>query len=239
MKTRYGIVGLCALACSGTIEPGAELTGSSSEAASGPSPCSIKPWLMQSFFNDGFVHNPETDTSITKAAPNTNWSARPQLWAHGDPDAASAEQEFLLRWEFIPGDPTVPVGTICSASIQLYVTEPATDLYFAYQILRPWTFDQATWNQASASDPWQVPGAKGPMDRSSEFLGAFPALRGNSATKLTIPASLVQAWIDHPTENYGVLIANLANPDSLRVASRNDAEVSNRPRLTVSYVPRR
>ena len=195
------------------------LIASGGSSSGPPNPCQTQLPAVATLFNDDVNYSLETDTALFKDAPNSNFSSVAQLQSRGDPNGSSIERVSLLRWE-LPSNVVPSAATICSATIQLYVTDPAAGSYYVFQMLRPWVFNQASWNNATATDSWQVPGAQGPADRGGP-IGAFSPGTANTMVSFSIPASVVQSWVNNPTQNYGVLIGNHANPDSVRVSSRN------------------
>jgi hypothetical protein len=51
----------------------------------------------------------------------------------------------------------------------------------------------------------------------------------------TLSTPLVQGWVDNPSNNNGILIANSTSADDLSFSSREAATSSARPQLSVTY----
>ena len=47
----------------------------------------------------------------------------------------------------------------------------------------------------------------------------------------------LMTWIDQPSLNFGFVVASTSNADGLDIATRENATVANRPRLTIVYLP--
>ena len=77
------------------------------------------------------------------------------------------------------------------------------------------------------------------MDRGSTVLGTVSASALGSYV-LTLNSSgvaLVQSWVNTPSTNNGILVANTTSSDGLAVSSRNATTAAKRPKLTVTYIP--
>jgi hypothetical protein len=48
--------------------------------------------------------------------------------------------------------------------------------------------------------------------------------------------ALVQSWVNAPSSNNGLIIANTTSSDDLIVSARNASTKANRPKLTVTYL---
>lgn len=175
------------------------------------------------------------DAHISEVAPTTNTGSANPLVVDGD--AGSGKDMYVLfRWDV----GAVPPGsTVQSARIKLYVTNTSTQTYELYRLSRTWTETGATWNQAAAGTNWAVPGAKGSTDRGSTVRGTVTATAAGvvTVTLNSSGVSVVQSWVDSPSGNYGLILADAANADSLQFASREAATASQRPRLEVTYTP--
>jgi hypothetical protein len=51
----------------------------------------------------------------------------------------------------------------------------------------------------------------------------------------TLSPSVVQSWLDNPTSNNGIVIANATNTDGFDFSSREATTSSLRPQLKVTY----
>ena len=133
---------------------------------------------------------------------------------------------------------TIPAGSIIeSIDITIQVTNRSTGSYGVYQILAPWTETDATWNESATGTNWQVAGAEGALDRGTSVLGTVSASSTGSYTFSlnSNGRAVVQAWVDDPNSNHGLIIADTSVSNGLDIRSREAAIAAQRPELTISY----
>ena len=194
-----------------------------------PPPISPPPPTASISFQDGVApssaYHGTSDTWLDADDPNDDEGGDAKCEVDGD------EKSAALRWD-LSAIPTA--STIDEVTITLDVIN-ATDSrgYYIYPLSRDWTEADATWNEYDDSLPWQVPGASGSLDRATLPVGKWTPLATGKQTFSLNPA-LVQAWVDNPSTNHGILIANDDNSNGVDFGCR-EAAVANRPRLTVVY----
>jgi hypothetical protein len=173
-----------------------------------------------------------SDARISSGSPTTNHGAKTTLNLDGSPDDAS-----LLKWNLgaIP-----PGSTVQAVTITVNVTNPTSDTYEIYEVKRNWLEGQVTWNVLSSGNIWQTAGAQGSDDRGSAILGTVTS---SSQGLKTLPlnaagVSVVQSWVNNPSTNFGIIMQDYVSAsDGIDLNSREIANASIRPRLTVVYVP--
>ncbi|MBC7224753.1 MAG: DNRLRE domain-containing protein, partial [Anaerolineae bacterium] len=170
------------------------------------------------------------DTFINAWSPDTNYAANPVLWVR-----ATNIQSALLRFD-LSGLPSHI--TVVEAKLGLYVvsrSNPSGLVAQTFQVLRPWTVTQATWNQAAVGNPWEVAGCNGSTDRETAFTDQVPWEDINTWYELDV-TDMVQEWVDNPASNLGVLVrATGATAVQYNVASAEHADPHLRPKLVVAY----
>jgi len=174
------------------------------------------------------------DTAIDQTAPTSNYGTATTLRVDGD-DGTGKDVYALLRW----GSLTIPTGsTVKSVTLTLNVTNPTSGTYELYALKRNWVETGATWNQYASGSNWLIAGAKGTADRGTTVLGTVTASSTGKRTIILNAAgiALVQSWVNSPSTNNGILIADPIVSDGLVFDSRNALTASNRPKLTVTYV---
>jgi len=173
------------------------------------------------------------DTEIDETARDRTYGAATTLRADGD-DGTGKDQYALLRWK----DLTIPAGsTVKSVTITVNVTNPTDGTYELYAVERDWWEDFASWNSYGSGSNWAVPGAKGTADRGTAVVGTVTAPSTGQAT-ITLNAAgiaLVQSWVNSPSTNNGIIIADPLVSDGLVFESREALTASNHPKLTVTY----
>jgi hypothetical protein len=174
------------------------------------------------------------DTQIVENAPTKNYGAATSLGVNGNVPSGSAKDEFaLLKWDL---SGIVPGTQINSASVTLSVTTASPQTYQGYVLKRPWVEPAATWNVYSSGKPWEVAGAKGSLDKEATVAGTItPSLKGKNT--LTLPLAVVQGWVDNPSTNQGIIIANPSSTRGFNFNSREVSDPTRRPKLTLDLNP--
>jgi hypothetical protein len=171
------------------------------------------------------------DTKLVENAPTTNYGLHNPARATGDDPAGSGKDVYsLLKWDLTG---IAPGTKISSASVDLNVTNASNQTYQLYEIKRPWVEREASWQLYASGSSWELAGAKGTLDRGAQLGTITPKSTGKQSAPIS--ASVVQRWIDEPTTNQGIIIANTTNTDAFDFSSREAATTSNRPQLSVTY----
>jgi hypothetical protein len=174
------------------------------------------------------------DTKIIADRPNKNYGTDDTLEVDGG-DVLSGEST-LISWDLtdIP-----PASTILSVEITFNVANTSSDSYELYEMKRSWIETEATWDEYASALSWEIPGAAGSADRGSTVLGILtgPALEITTISLNSDGVAVVQSWVDNPSLNYGFICLDYVNADNgMDFSSRESEMVSNRPKLTVTYV---
>ncbi|MBW3599486.1 MAG: DNRLRE domain-containing protein, partial [Planctomycetes bacterium] len=186
-------------------------------------------------FQDGVAphsgYNGTRDARLESSDPDLNGGGD-SLQADGTPDTSS-----LLQWDVA----AIPAGSqVQSASITLNVTNTSIHSYEFYRVLQPWQEQEATWVQFAAGSLWQSPGAMGAGDAETTVLGSITALNSGSVTIELNPAGVqvVQAWVNEPSSNYGLLLQDYVNATDLAAFTSREGNIpAKRPKLSVAYIP--
>lgn len=171
------------------------------------------------------------DTYISSKSTNTNYGDFTEIWIDGSPDYAT-----LLKWDIS----AIPVGSIVnSATIELYVTNTSSGTYEVYTLQRAWDELSATWQQYAAGQNWATAGATNNSDRSPTVLGSVsPSSMGTYVITLNAAGvAAVQAWINDPSANHGLLIQDYGISSGADFLSSETANAAQRPKLVVNYQP--
>jgi phosphodiesterase/alkaline phosphatase D-like protein len=177
------------------------------------------------------------DTQISQSSPTSNFGSVTSLKIDGDePSGSGQDFSVILKWNISD----IPAGsTVQSAKITFEVSNSTTDVYELYEMKRNWVEDQATWDVYSTGNNWEIAGAAGSLDRGSTILGTLTSNVNGSYT-INLNASgiaLVQSWVDSPSTNYGIIIANSVSADGINISSSEATTLSARPKLMVTYIP--
>lgn len=175
------------------------------------------------------------DTQLSEAEPTASFGSSAEITVDGDgPDGKS--HWALLRWD-LSGLP--PTAVVRSAILTLTVSDAAPDMgYDLFEAKRPWAEGEATWRQAGAGRPWRASGGRSTADRGSELLGTIAPRELGEIPVLLSDAGLaaVQRWIRNPASNHGLFIGHASMSDGFTFQSREAADATRRPRLTITYV---
>ena len=171
------------------------------------------------------------DTKLVENAPTTNYGATTPARATGDDPAGSGKDVYsTLRWDLS----SIPAGSkVSSVSVTLNVTNASVQTYQVYELKRAWVERAATWLLYASGSSWEVAGAKGSLDRGAQVGSITPKSTGKQTFTLT--ASAVQRWIDDPSSNQGIIVANTTNTDAFDFSSREATTSDLRPQLSVTY----
>jgi hypothetical protein len=148
-----------------------------------------------------------------------------------DPDPGGGDLSAAIRWDLSQ----IPAGaTVSSATVTLNVTNSTIHTYGAYELKRAWSEGQVNWNQAATGAPWATAGAKGATDRGPKIADVAPTTK--TPYTFTIPASVVQGWLDNPSSSNGILLADpttgTTNWDTFAFDTKEGAQP---PKLSVTY----
>ena len=176
------------------------------------------------------------DTYLSQTNASTNYGGAATCLADGDdPPGTGGDLSCLLRWDLR----SIPSGSqVTGATITLNVTNASGSSYPVFQVLQPWVESQATWNVYASGQPWGVAGALGSIDRAATSLAAIASSSIGLHTFNLDAAGIaaVQAWIDMPGSNHGLIIANAGVNNGADFSSNEAGTASNRPKLTVQYL---
>ncbi|NLE76294.1 MAG: DNRLRE domain-containing protein, partial [Chloroflexi bacterium] len=181
---------------------------------------------------DGYVG--AADTYLAARVPTSNYSGQRTLLVGSQ--GLQPLSRALLRFDLglLPAGQTYVVG----AQLLLYPvlrTAGETMQVELYRVQRPWQPEQATWHQAAAGLPWGAPGGDAGSDRAPRPMAKANVREAYQWVTLEITA-LVQEWVDHPENNFGLMLAGYAPEEGeFAFASSKRAPVYERPQLQVAY----
>jgi len=175
-----------------------------------------------------------SDTFLSFYRPETPWNGDDSLRVSG---RESGSERALVRFNL---EGQIPSNAhVLSAQVSLFAWSRRT-LYgiriSAYDVLRSWNVDQATWNVASASLPWGTAGCGNlATDRAAEPVSSRFVYFTNYFYDWDV-TSLVQRWIADPASNQGVLFWGHEVDQEIRFHASEWRVVSQRPRLSITYI---
>lgn len=172
------------------------------------------------------------DTYISQNDSLGNYGQAVSLLVNGETSAGNADANYaLLKWDISQ----IPTGSeILSASLTFSVTQSTVDTYPIYQLLQPWVFNQANWNFYAGTQPWQIPGAAGVLDRGTQVLASFSPLNTGEYT-INLNRTVVQEWVNGVSPNHGIIIADSSGSDPTTFNSAEASLPTDRPKLSIQY----
>jgi hypothetical protein len=195
-----------------------------------PSPVTV---VFQKGVSPSAGYSGVADTFISNFGdPNTNWGTDASLRLRNNDFRSS-----LLRFDVSAVPPTVNVLS-ATLSLHVYNSTNANPLDIqAMRVLRAWTENGATWNQASAGVPWTVAGANGiGSDRLDVVLDSVTMSATGTWYDLDI-TDLARLWVQNAAQNQGVILKTLTNGQVEYNVWSSDYEFvpAVRPKLTIVY----
>ena len=182
---------------------------------------------------DGKGAASETDDAyIREPDPNTNYGTLTICVAD-----QTSHYHCVVKFPNIFGNGANQISlgsTILSATLTMNVVDPGVVDPTVYQLTEAWAESQVTWNSRLTAVSWTDPGADGPVSHKPVAEGDFPSTVAGFSS-LDVTAS-VRRW-SNGESNEGWVFVNGPDDNGIDYASSEDATVTNRPRLTVTYVP--
>lgn len=185
------------------------------------------------FFQQGVspfpAYDGARDTTLDSTQPALNFGTVPTVTLNGGAGTANG----LLFWDVS----LIGAGAqVSDVALTLTITDSSTSLYPIRALKRRWVETQASWTAFAIGQLWQVPGGTGTNDRDSVVLGEVTGAAGRRTFVLNDDGlEAVQAWIDDPTQNFGLILDNPAATDNLVFRSREATVAIERPLLVVTF----
>ena len=195
--------------------------------------------LSVASFQDGVLptsdYSGARDVSLFEAEASMNFGDETPLRADAEQGSTGFPIWSLIKWDLsgIPAD-----STINDVSITVNVTNttaaPGFDLF---AMRTPWIESEATWIGPTSTSTWEEPGVTDPADFDPTVLGTMTGTATGPLTVLLNSAgrAVVAGWLSDPASNYGFLLSNPANNNSLRFDSREATTPANRPKLSIDF----
>jgi LPXTG-site transpeptidase (sortase) family protein len=223
---------------SGFVNPVAQVINTDTPTPTSTATITPTPTLMPLTFSfqDGVFpsasYNGMVDTYISQEHQFGNYGLASALQVNGVTTTGAANANHaLLKWDIS----LIPPGSeILSASLTFNVITPTVDTYPIYQLLKPWVYNEASWENYAGGLPWQVPGALGPEDRGAQVLTSFAPISAGQYV-ISLNRAVVQSWIDTPALNYGLIIADSTGTVPVIFDSAESTTPSYRPKLTIQF----
>ena len=129
------------------------------------------------------------------------------------------------------------MAQVSQAQIGLYVTYGSGNAVTmeAYEVTRVWAEDSASWMDAAAGAPWEMPGAMGPSDHAASFSDRVSFGGGGRWVWFDVTSS-AQMWVGDPGSNNGIVIMGSGATNSeLEFTASEYVVTFVRPQLKLIY----
>ena len=183
---------------------------------------------------DADVTGVTRDTYLVEATPALNFGGAPVL-------EAADRSRLLFRFDLssvAPGTPVVSaaldlVTDVCSACQDM-------DTFTFHTMLQRWTQGiqngnegAASWNLATAGEPWSAPGADQGSHDPDEQIAFATSLSSAETIRLDLDPDVVQRWVDDPDTNFGMVSISDGGSEVWRVVS-SEGTADARPLLVLT-----
>jgi len=174
-----------------------------------------------------------SDTFLTAYRPDTSWGSYDGLRISGHGEGT---ERALIHFDL---DGYIPQNAqIISAKLSLFAWSRRT-LYgmriSAFDVMRTWDVNVATWNRANSDELWGSPGcSEANSDRQEDPVSSKFVYFTNQFYEWDV-TSLVQRWVTDPASNKGLLLIGYDVNQEVRFRSSEWRAPQQRPKLTVIY----
>ena len=173
------------------------------------------------------------DTFLSYYRPDTPWASDDSLRVSGRDDGS---ERGLLHFDLEGHIPTN--AQVHSAKVSLFAWSRRS-LYgmrvSAYDVLRAWEIDDATWRRATALQSWGEPGCS---EVGADREGDPAASRFTYFIGYTYEwdiTALVQRWVADPPRNQGLLLVGHPIDQEMHFRSSEWRVLEQRPKLTLIF----
>lgn len=182
---------------------------------------------------DGYDGTLDAALVRDSAQPTGQTDTLPLAWRSAGVDEARPIVSFDVT--SIPTTATVS-SAVLDLTVVLTDSQPMT--VSVHPLLRLWDEANASWPEAFAGAPWEQPGAGAlGIDRGPALEPVLTWHGSHSGLSIDV-TTLVQQWVANPVNNFGVLLqaeGAVGTAAHVQLASREAADISLRPRLTITY----
>jgi hypothetical protein len=159
------------------------------------------------------------------------WMVNPDTPQGGGNHFSIDFMESGLVWFDLTGvDPDL---TIASATLTVTVadaSDPGNGTATIHRMREAWVESEATWNVRAIGQAWSIAGARPPASDAASIADFKPKMT-ETAYSVSLPTSLIQAWVDDPATNFGLVFVRGTTTDHVHIHTR---EPGPGPRLTLT-----
>ena len=215
-----------------------KLVGSTAPATATPTPTATRPPTA----TPTITPTPNPVTIARRPVADAHFSQWHPYENYGDSELLAVRSanvsDAFIRFDLSD----IPLGSqIIEARLDLQLVSATNANTLTIQVQRAnraWTESGLTWNDASSGQPWTGGGASAvPEDRSDEIYASATISENTAGFSLDV-TELVRDWVQQGVQNNGLILHGESwGQVQYNLASRESAEASQRPLLTITYLP--
>ncbi len=170
------------------------------------------------------------DGTIQQNANDTNLGTATTCEADGD-DGGGGDKSCLMRWNV----GTIPSNaTVTAARLRLRIVNESGQPYDVHELKKSFDESATTWNRATSTANWSVPGALGTADRGARIGSVSGAVGDTTITLNSAGRAMIQSWLDTGSAP-GIVISSPSNTNGIDFASSEHTTAAYRPVLEIEY----
>lgn len=188
--------------------------------------------IFQKFVSPEASYSGVLDTYISLYEPNANQGGSTTLKVHS---GVSGRERILIKFD-ISRVPTT--ATVTEATLYLFAWYRNQTFALdttAYQVLRRWNQNDATWNAATATTFWGQPGCSAPGSDYDPSASAMATLNFTNRYYSWDLTDMAQEWVANPLSNEGVVIVGEGPAAQYQLRASEIPAADQRPYLVLTY----
>jgi hypothetical protein len=150
-----------------------------------------------------------------------------------DHNSVDTDDHALIRFNLTQ----IASGTVLSAELVIRTFDEASEdggTVLVHRMREAWSEDTATFVNRIDTTPWTGGPGAAPPSRDAVSIASFAPNAINTDYRVALPNDMVQAWIDEPSINFGIIIVRGTSTQHVHFRTRENAPSA---RLIVEVQP--
>lgn len=191
--------------------------------------------MLSAAYGDTVQLSPNADSTITVhpglGGPTGNLGSDPNLFSIGSPGTWQSAPILSFDLSSLQPSNVNGNGTVNLIAQGTYADGTYNQTIDMYQVLVPWTESGVTWNNFG---PGPIPGTNIGSTPLANFSGSISV---GDTVSFTVPQDVLQAWIDNPSQNYGLLFVPTQGASNDVYFGSKEGDSASAPTLTMDVTP--